>query len=158
METFDEMRDLAEGRLRVRWIEGAVVSGERDRLKQVVLALVDNALRYTPAPGHVDVSLSDDGHDAVLRVEDEGIGIDDTDLPKVFDRFYRGESARRVNSSGSGLGLAIVRWILDRHKGSIRLERNENGRGTLATVRLPLAARAATADEAPRAAVQPAHA
>src|SRR5581483_8760483 len=66
MEAFDEMRPLSDGRLRVRWIERAPVNGERDRLKQLVLALVDNALRYTPPPGHVDVSLSDDGHDAVL--------------------------------------------------------------------------------------------
>ncbi len=139
METFEEMRPLSDGRLRVRWIERARVSGERDRLKQLILALVDNALRYTPPPGCVDVSLSDDGHDAVLRIEDEGIGIDDTDLPRVFDRFYRGAAARRLNGTGSGLGLAIVRWIVQRHSGSIRLEKREGG-GTIATVRLPLAA------------------
>ncbi len=139
MDTFEEMRPLADGRLRVRWIERASVNGERDRLKQLVLALVDNALRYTPVPGHVDVSLSDDGRDAVLRVEDEGIGIDDADLPRVFDRFYRGAAARRVNGAGSGLGLAIVRWIVLRHSGSIRLEKRSAG-GTIATVRIPLAA------------------
>ncbi len=139
METFEEMRPLAEGRLRVRWIERTRVNGERDRLKQLVLALVDNALRYTAVPGHVDVSLADDGRDAVLRVEDEGIGIDDADLPRVFDRFYRGAAARRVNGSGSGLGLAIVRWIVQRHSGSIRLEKREGG-GTIVTVRVPLAA------------------
>ena len=142
METFEEMRPLSDGRLRVRWIERAAVNGERDRLKQLVLALVDNALRYTPLPGHVDISLADDGHDAVLRVEDEGIGIDESDLPRVFDRFYRGAAARRVNGSGTGLGLAIVRWIVLRHGGSIRLAKREGG-GTIATVRIPLAAPAA---------------
>ena len=155
METFDELRPIAGGRLRVRWIESAVVAGERDRLKQLVLALVDNALRYTPEPGAVDISLSDDGHDAVLRIEDEGIGIDDADLPKVFDRFYRRTSARRVNSSGSGLGLAIVRWIVERHGGTVRLERRGT-RGTVATVRIPLAAKPAAAAEPKPAAARPA--
>jgi signal transduction histidine kinase len=140
METFEEFRPLSEGRLRVKWLEACVVNGERDRLKQLVVALVDNALRYTPPPGRVSVSLSDDGHDAVLRVEDEGIGIAEVDLPRVFERFYRGDAARRVNSTGSGLGLAIVRWIVERHKGSVRLERGEGGTGTLVTVHVPLAA------------------
>ena len=138
MEVFSEMRLLAGSRLRVRWIEAGLVNGERDRLKQLVIALIDNALRYTPEPGLVDVSLSDDGHDAVLRVQDEGIGIDDADLPHVFERFYRGAAAKRANGSGSGLGLAIVKWIVDRHGGSISLQRAEV-RGTLVTVRLPLA-------------------
>ena len=138
METFDELRPVAGRRLHVRWIERTLVNGERDRLKQLVLALVDNALRYTPEPGSVDISLSDDGRDAVLRVEDEGIGIDEADLPKVFDRFYRGTAARRANGTGSGLGLAIVRWIVERHGGSVRLDRRDPT-GTVATVRLPLA-------------------
>ncbi|HYK97549.1 MAG TPA: HAMP domain-containing sensor histidine kinase [Candidatus Acidoferrales bacterium] len=137
MEAFEELRVVAGPRLRVRWIEPAQVSGERDRLKQLVIALVDNALSYTPEPGGVDISLSDDGRDAVLRVEDEGIGIDEADLPRVFDRFYRGAAARRVNGGGSGLGLAITKWIVERHGGTIRLQRAES-RGTLATVRLPL--------------------
>ena len=155
METFEDLRPIAGARLRVRWIEGAVVEGERDRLKQLVLALVDNALRYTPEPGPVDISLSDDGHDAVLRIEDEGIGIDEADLPKVFDRFYRSTAARRANSSGSGLGLAIVRWIVERHHGSVRLERRGT-RGTVATVRIPLAPKPAPATEATPAAARPA--
>ena len=139
MEVFDEMRIVAGERLRVRWIEAAVVQGERDRLKQLLLALVDNANRYTPAPGHIELSLSRDGADAVLRVDDEGIGIDDADMPRVFERFYRGAAAKRANGSGSGLGLAIVRWIVDRHRGSVRIERRET-RGTSVLVRLPLAA------------------
>ena len=138
METFEEMRPFSDGRLGVRWIEHAVVGGERDRLKQVVVALVDNALRYTPAPFRVDLSLSNDGHDAFIRVEDEGIGIDAADLPRVFERFYRAEVARRIDSSGSGLGLPIVRWIVERHGGAITLQGRDSGRGTLATVRLPL--------------------
>lgn len=154
METFDELRPLSDGRLRVLWIEHAVVDGERDRLKQVVLALVDNALRYTPAPGTVAVSVANDGRDVVLRVEDEGIGIDDVDLPRVFERFYRGAAARRVNGSGTGLGLAIVRWIVERHQGSVRLERR-SPRGTVATVRLPLASVPAVAASAQAAAPRP---
>lgn len=144
MEAFEELRVVAGSRLRVRWLEATVVNGERDRLKQLVIALVDNALQYTPAPGGVDVSLSNDGHDAVLRVEDEGIGIDEVDLPRVFDRFYRGAAAKRANAGGSGLGLAITKWIVDRHGGTIAVERRSGSRGTLVTVRFPLLAPATT--------------
>ena len=157
METFEELRPIAGSRLRVRWLERAVVTGERDRLKQLVLVLIDNAIRYTPEPGAVEISLSEDGRDAVLRVEDEGVGIDEADLPKVFDRFYRGTAARRANGSGSGLGLAIARWIVERHKGSIRLERRGT-RGTIATVRLPLQPQVAPTPDPARPAVRPANA
>jgi signal transduction histidine kinase len=86
----------------------------------------------------VDVSIADDGTDAVLRVEDDGIGIALSELPHVFERFYRGDAARRLDASGSGLGLPIARWIVERHGGQIRIE-SRPSHGTLVTVRLPLA-------------------
>ena len=136
METFADLQGLAGRRLRVSAIDAVTVDGERDRLKQLVLVLLDNALRYTPK-GTVDVSIADDGKEAVLRVDDDGIGIALADLPHVFERFYRGDAARRIDASGSGLGLPIAHWIVERHGGTIRIQRSERG-GTLVTVRLPL--------------------
>lgn len=137
MESFAELQVVAGRRLHVNAIDAATVNGERDRLKQLVLVLLDNALRYAPA-GTVDVSIADDGTDAVLRVEDDGIGIALSELPHVFERFYRGDAARRLDASGSGLGLPIARWIVERHGGQIRIE-SRPSHGTLVTVRLPLA-------------------
>ena len=137
MEVFEELRSRAPGRVEVRWIEAVRVRGERDRLKQLVVALVDNAIRYTPAPGGIDVSLRNDDRGAVLRIEDEGIGLPPVDVDRLFTRFYRAPEARRADPYGSGLGLAIVKWIVERHGGGIRIEPRE-GRGTRVTVRLPV--------------------
>jgi two-component system, OmpR family, sensor kinase len=137
METFAELQGVAGRRLRVSAIDAVTVAGERDRLKQLVLVVLDNALRYTPE-GSVDVSIADDGRDAVLRVEDDGVGIALSELPHIFERFYRGDAARRIDASGSGLGLPIARWIAERHGGDIRVE-SRPSRGTLVTVRFPLA-------------------
>jgi two-component system OmpR family sensor kinase len=137
METFADLQVVAGRRLHVNAIDAVTVNGERDRLKQLVLVLLDNALRYAPT-GTVDVSIADDGTEAVLRVEDDGIGIALSEVPHVFERFYRGEAARRLDASGSGLGLPIARWIVERHGGQIRIE-SRSSHGTLVTVRLPLA-------------------
>lgn len=142
METFADLQGIAGPRLRVSAINAVTVSGERDRLKQLALVLLDNALRYTP-DGTVDVSIADDGSDAVLRVADEGIGIAVSELPHVFERFYRGDAARRINASGSGLGLPIAHWIVERHGGQIRIESHPS-HGTLVTVRVPKARPAAS--------------
>ncbi len=144
METFADLQGIAGRRLRVSAIEAVTVGGEPDRLKQLVLVLLDNALRYAP-DGTVDVSIADDGRDAVLRVEDDGIGIAVSDLPHVFERFYRGDAARRIDASGSGLGLPIARWIVERHGGEIRIESRPR-HGTRVTVRVPLAPSAAVND------------
>jgi signal transduction histidine kinase len=144
METFADLQGIAGRRLRVSAIDAVTVGGEPDRLKQLVLVLLDNALRYAP-DGTVDVSIADDGRDAVLRVEDDGIGIAVSDLPHVFERFYRGDAARRIDASGSGLGLPIARWIVERHGGEIRIE-SRTRHGTRVTVRVPLAPSAAVND------------
>ncbi len=149
MEAFSELRSMAGPRLRVRGLDAVMVDGERDRLKELVLVLLDNALRYTPHDGLVEASLADDGKEAVLRVEDEGIGIALSDVPRVFDRFYRGAAARRMDASGSGLGLSIARWIAERHGGTIAIESRE-GAGTRVTLRLPLAVSAQPLENAAR--------
>jgi len=104
------------------------VLADRSRLKEVFQNLLENAIRYTEK-GHVRVRVSTDGANAVVAVEDTGVGIDSQDLPYVFDRFFRSDRARRAYRGGSGLGLSIVRWIVEAHKGSVRVE-SEPGRGS----------------------------
>jgi len=113
------------------------VLGDRDRLKQLVLILVDNAIRYTPAGGSVTLSLRSKGTRAIFAVADTGIGIDPADRPRLFERFYRSERAREMDPGGTGLGLAIARWIADDHGGELDLK-STPGQGTIATLRLPL--------------------
>ena len=137
MEVFEGLRIREPRRLSVAALDAAPVMGERDRLVQLILILLDNALRYTAADGHVTVSLAADGHEAALRVDDDGVGIDPADSARLFDRFYRGAAARRMNPAGSGLGLPIARWIVERHGGAIAIEPRAP-RGTRAVVRLPL--------------------
>lgn len=138
MEVFRELRPQAGPRLRVVDLEAAVVSGERDRLKQLVLILVDNALSYTPEGGEVRLALTTEGSEASLRVEDDGIGISTEVAAHAFERFYRGPEAQRLDPSGTGLGLSIARWIVERHGGTIALGPGVP-RGTRATVHLPKA-------------------
>lgn len=134
MEVFADLRRAAGPRLRVREIEPVVVQGDRDRLKQLALILVDNALRYAPdAP--VEISLVRNASSAVLRIDDEGIGLSDEDVSRAFERFYRGRCARAVDPSGSGLGLAIARGIAEGHGGDVRLApRSPKGTTALATI------------------------
>ena len=115
--------------------EPAEVSGDPTRLRQLVMILVDNAVRHAPPESTVAVRVRADGPDATLVVDDEGPGIRPEDLPRVFDRFYR---AAGSPSGGTGLGLAIAAWIVERHDGRIEAA-NRPGRGARFTARIPLA-------------------
>ena len=123
-------------RMSVSGVEPAVVEGDRDRLRELIGILLDNAARYTPTGGSVAAGLEvRDGH-AVIRVEDTGIGLDAEDRERLFERLYRGARARELRPSGTGLGLAIARWIVESHAGTIELAERHGG-GTLAVVTLP---------------------
>ena len=137
MELFAELRLRAAGRLSVNTIDALAVRGSPDRLKQLLLIALDNALRYTPAPGRVYVSLRRDATEAVVTVEDEGIGVTSEVVGRAFERFYRSDEARRLEPSGSGLGLAIARWIAGQHGGRITLAPRAPC-GTSVVIRLPL--------------------
>lgn len=140
LEVFNEMRILAGDKLTLKLVEidQAFVSGDRDRLKQVFINLISNAIHYTPAGGNVFLSLSKAGEMAQVTVRDTGPGIPSKDLPHIFDRFYRGEKSRtRSKSTGFGLGLSIANWIVDMHQGSIEVD-STVGIGTKFTIRLPL--------------------
>jgi signal transduction histidine kinase len=138
MDVVGDARHLVAGqRLEIGTLEPCLIRGDRDRMKQLFLILVDNAIKYTPAPGSVSVSLRRDPNGAVFEVRDTGIGIPAADLPRVFERFYRADPARSRDPGGTGLGLAIAHWIATQHEGTIELT-STPGHGTTATVRLPV--------------------
>jgi signal transduction histidine kinase len=113
------------------------VYGDADQLKQILVALVDNALKYTPYEGSVTLSLTTDENYAAVNVSDTGIGIIPEDLPHIFERFYRADRARSRDRGGSGLGLTIVQSIVQEHQGSIEVE-STPGRGSTFTLKLPV--------------------
>jgi signal transduction histidine kinase len=119
-------------------VDQVCVIGDADRLKQLILNLVDNAIKYTPPGGDVTLGLSKFNGMAELVVRDTGVGIPAEDLPHIFDRFYRVDKARSRKLGGSGLGLSIARWIAEAHGGDIRVE-SETGIGSSFTVTLPTA-------------------
>ena len=111
--------------------------------------LLDNAVKYTPAGGRVDVSLAPQDGETVLAVEDSGPGIDEQDRERVFDRFFRaaqeGDGADAAPPTGSGLGLAIVKAIAGRHGATLELVRSERLGGLRVEVRFPVAPDAGSA-------------
>jgi two-component system OmpR family sensor kinase len=111
----------------------STVSGDADALRTLISNLVDNAIRYTPAGGKVDVALGNDGGGVALTVRDNGPGIAAEDRERVFDRFYRGGGAGGIR--GSGLGLAIVKRIAERHFADLELSSGIDGHGLGVTVR-----------------------
>lgn len=138
VETVRSQRQAASHvRMTVASVQPAVVDGDRDRLRDVLGILLDNAARYTPAGGSVVVSLSVEKGRAIVRVEDTGIGLDETDRERLFERLYRGTRARQLRPAGTGLGLAIARWIVEAHSGTIELAGRPGG-GTVVTVILPV--------------------
>lgn len=115
----------------------ATVVGDKGRLRQLFLNIVDNAIKYTPDGGRVTISLERHNGVALVHVEDTGIGIPPQDVEKIFDRFYRVDKARSRELGGTGLGLSIAKWIAEVHRGSISV-RSELNKGSTFTVRLPL--------------------
>ncbi len=142
LEVMHQMRVLAKDRLTMRLgeIDQVLVCGDQDRLKQVLVNLIGNAIKFTPAEGEVLVSLGKEDEKARLSVSDTGPGIPPEDLPYIFERFYRGEKSRTRgrDGKGSGLGLSIAYWIARSHGGNIEVK-SEIGKGTTFIVWLPLA-------------------
>ncbi|HET7145387.1 MAG TPA: HAMP domain-containing sensor histidine kinase [Anaerolineales bacterium] len=139
-EVFQEMRVLAGNKVRVHLneIDQVMLNGDRDRLKQVLLNLVANAIQYTPQDGDVFLSMAKINEQARIIIRDTGPGIPAEDLPHIFDRFYRAEKSRtRSTSSGFGLGLSIAHWIVEHHGGQIKVESKE-GAGTTFAIWLPV--------------------
>ena len=115
-----------------------IINADMHRIKQLLLNLLDNAIKYTEQRGSIILGLKTEGDEAVLTVSDSGRGIPPEDLPHIFDRFFRRSAKTSDRSaSGFGLGLSIVKWIVDSHAGKI-VAQSEPGKGTTFIVRLPL--------------------
>lgn len=146
LDALADVRSSAQGRvIELRNFSTAVVRGDADRLKQLLVNLLDNAVKYSPAEAPITVELTTANGEACLIIEDAGPGIEPEDLPHVFERFYRADLGRSRDPGGTGLGLAIVRWIVEQHEGTIAIK-SAPGLGTTVAVRLRLTGAADSSD------------
>lgn len=139
-ELYEDCEILAEAKhiaVKLGTLDDVLITGDPVRLRQLFLNLIDNAIKYTPERGKVEISLVRESGFAKVSIKDSGIGIPVEDLPKIFDRFYRVDKARSRELGGSGLGLSISKWIADIHGGKISVESSLNN-GSIFTVILPL--------------------
>jgi len=149
--TADQMGLLAEDKKIAVTCVGSLgiwVEGDRARLKQVVVNLLDNAIKYTPDGGAVSLEVKAENGLAILEVADNGVGIPPDLLPRVFERFFRVDEARSRERGGAGLGLSIVKSICAAHRGRVRVS-SEPGRGSRFRVELPLVAPMAKENQEP---------
>lgn len=148
METFDPCdivqelhREAAmvtpEDQFELAATEHTTIEADRNMIKQVMRILLDNAVKYTPKGGTISMGVYNNGNGVTLMMKDNGPGIPGDELPKIFDRFYRSDSARKAENGGHGLGLSIARIIVVAHGGKIRV-RSKVGEGTVFSVILPL--------------------
>lgn len=111
--------------------------GDKDRIKQLLVILIDNAIKYNTPNGTVNIILSQNESCATIEISDTGIGIESEDIKRVFDRFFRGKQARLYNSDGSGLGLSIAKLITEEHEGKITAK-SQTGKGTTFKIIMPM--------------------
>ncbi|WIF95408.1 sensor histidine kinase [Caminicella sporogenes] len=115
--------------------ENIFINGDRDKISQVIINLLSNALKFTEAGGTVKVVLKDESDNIIISVEDNGIGIPEKDLPYIFERLYRSEKSRSRKTGGAGIGLTIAKMLIKAHDGEITVQ-SEEGKGTKFTIRL----------------------
>jgi signal transduction histidine kinase len=141
LEVLQQSQVLARGKLTLRLgeIDQVLICGDRDRLKQVLINLISNAIKYTPPGGEIVAGAGKENGQARLTVQDNGPGIPAEALPHIFERFYRTEKSRTRSSDGKGfgLGLSIAYWIVKHHNGDITVDSTE-GQGTRFCIWLPL--------------------
>ncbi|HZY10939.1 MAG TPA: ATP-binding protein [Bacteroidota bacterium] len=139
-QTYDESVILASQKainVTLRGVEASTMRGDEERLRQMFLNLIDNAIKYTPRHGRIHLSLTQINGAAKITIGDNGIGIPENEIPRIFDRFYRVDRARSRKIGGAGLGLSIVKWIVDAHGGRIEVESTLN-KGSEFSILLPL--------------------
>jgi signal transduction histidine kinase len=132
----EEMRVIAEAKGLTFSLDASQpcpIKGDAEALRQVLCILLDNAIKFTPAPGSVSISASH----ATVTISDTGIGIPANEIPKIFDRFYRVSKDRSRATGGAGLGLSIANWIITRHHGQIQVTSTPN-QGSAFSIHLPL--------------------
>src|SRR5690606_11004729 len=126
--------------------EPVTVRTAPDRLQQTLANVLVNAIKYTPQGGRIEVALAREGDEAVVRIADNGLGIEPNALPYIFDAFRQGGSGKRARG-GLGIGLALVRHLVEQHGGSVHAHRDGAGQGTTFTIRLPALEEDARAEE-----------
>ncbi len=137
LATFEQRAKALQLTLTMDAKEEVIVEADADRLSQVLVNLIDNALRHTPAQGQVGVRVDREAEFARMVVRDTGIGIPYNDLPHVFERFYVVDRSRARETGGSGLGLAIAKQIIEAHRGTIKVE-SLLGSGATFTCHIPI--------------------
>jgi len=140
-DTYEESVILASQKsidVKIENTANVMIWGDKQRLRQMILNLVDNAIKYSGEKSVITLSLSQTNGEASVVVKDQGIGIPRSETARIFDRFYRVDRARSRTLGGSGLGLAIVKWIVDAHAGTISVKSSTN-KGSEFTVTLPVA-------------------
>ncbi len=126
------------------------ITADRQRIEQVVINIISNAIKYTPDGGQIDIKLMKTQHDSVIiNISDNGIGIPQEDIAHLFERFYRVEKSRNQDAGGTGLGLAIAKELVEAHGGSIKVD-SVFGQGTSVTIELPVACRIKTEKKEPK--------
>ncbi|OMC93911.1 hypothetical protein BJP48_02270 [Paenibacillus odorifer] len=120
-------------------VEGSelLMNGDENRLIQLFMILLDNAIKFTQADGQIDLECLRQGKSVLVTVKDNGVGISEHELPLVFNRFYKGDSSRSRGDHGAGLGLSIARWIVDQHQGTVHISSGV-GCGTTVMIRFPV--------------------
>ena len=136
-EQFIPLAEMEGLTLKVNLSEQLDMMADKERLHQLLVILLDNAMKYTPTPGEIQLMAAKQGNSVVIAVQDSGQGIATDDLPRVFDRFYRSDKARSREKGGTGLGLSIAKWIVEQHGGKISVDSKVGG-GTKFSMVFPI--------------------
>ncbi len=137
VQQYEEIVSFQEKSLILDSTEAISFMGDKERIHQLVVILLDNAIKFTKEGGEIRLSCSQNHSSVLLHVKDTGIGIKEKDIPKVFDRFYQGDKSR-TNAEGTGLGLSIAKWIIDKHHGKVKVM-SSIGKGTSFEITFPKA-------------------
>ncbi|MDP4103509.1 MAG: HAMP domain-containing sensor histidine kinase [Bacillota bacterium] len=135
MQQYEEIVAYQEKSLVLNAADPVSFLGDRERIHQLIVILLDNAIKFTSEGGEIRLSCSQSHSSIILQVEDSGIGITEKDIPKIFDRFYQGDKSR-TGAEGTGLGLSIAKWIIDKHHGKVKVT-SSLGKGTLFEITFP---------------------
>ncbi|WP_339273305.1 HAMP domain-containing sensor histidine kinase [Paenibacillus sp. FSL W8-0187] len=136
-KNMEPIMDYKQLRLQLH-VEGPefLINGDEDRLIQLFMILLDNAIKFTQSDGQIDLECIRQGKSVLVTIKDNGVGISEHELPLIFNRFYKGDSSRNRGDHGAGLGLSIARWIVDQHQGSVHISSGV-GCGTTVMIRFP---------------------
>jgi signal transduction histidine kinase len=137
IEQFEPIASMKDIRIEDSIDDNLQYFGDKQRIHQLFVILLDNALKFTPSAGVVRIICKKESHFIRITIQDSGIGISDEDLPHIFDRFYRSDKGRTRSTGGTGLGLSIAKWIVDAHHGHIHVESSLK-KGTKFIIKFPI--------------------